>query len=141
MTERNNLFELIDRGSDLMVRARGSSFQDTLLNLVEGILDTVCDIDSVQVKETRKIFCRAPDPGRLVVRVCNDLIYLMDSEKLVFRGAEVKLREVAGTLECEVVLTGEHVDPARHGLKAYLKGASYGGLVVKPDTVEMVIDV
>lgn len=140
-TSGDRPYELMDHGSDLMIRARGNTLEETLANLLRGIMESVSDIERVAPIERKIVRVRAPSLERLAVRVCNELVYLMDAEKMVFREAIVNANSVTEGLECEVVLMGERVNPARHVLKACVKGATYGALVVRPDVVEMILDV
>lgn len=135
-------FELVEHGSDLRVRARGSDLASTLRNLLLGIMELAVDGEGVKGETVVEFCVEGSDCERMVVRTVNEMIYLMDAERMVFRDAEVDVyHQSDGAVSARVRLYGEKVDRQRHALRVQLKGATYGGLVVTPCLMEVTVDV
>jgi SHS2 domain-containing protein len=83
----------------------------------------------------------APDEEDLLVAWLNELIYLFDTENILFKRFEVTVLD--NRLKARVY--GEKVDSSRHRLKTGVKGATYHMLgVSKGDSgcrVQVIFDI
>jgi SHS2 domain-containing protein len=87
--------------------------------------------------ETRTIELRAPDPESMLVAFLTELLYLLETENLVFDGFDIEIEE--GTISAH--LTGKPLA----GLEKEIKAVTYHKLEVRKSgqgyTVNIVFDV
>ncbi len=115
-------FEIIDHTADVGIIAYGSSAEEVFVNAAYGMFNIIAELAEVGETIQRDIVAEASDLEELLVTWLNELLYLFDAEKLIFKRFEIK------NLEREKLYAtayGEKVDPSRHKLKTEVKAATY----------------
>ncbi|MGB9867505.1 MAG: archease [Bacillota bacterium] len=133
-------FEVLDHGSDLRLKAWGVDAPSTLRNLLRGVMELAVKVETVRAENVVEFEVKAPEFERLVVRAVNEMIYLMDAERMVFKDADVEVH-FGSCVTAKVRLYGDRVDRRQHELRVQPKAATYGNAVVTPHLVELTIDV
>jgi len=87
----------------------------------------ITELDLVKEILHRDIVVTASDPESLLVAWLNELIYLFDTENILFKRFDVS---VVGNTRLEARGYGEKVDTLRHQLKTGIKAATYHMLSV-----------
>jgi SHS2 domain-containing protein len=115
-------FEIIDTTADIGIRAFGSGWREVFVNAALGMFSLITDPGSVRPELIRDVSVAAPDRESLLAAWLNELIFLFDTEMLLFGRFEiVRLR----TSLIEARCFGEKVDRSRHELKRGIKSATY----------------
>jgi len=122
-------FEVIDHTADVGVVAYGADLGRAFANAARGLFSLVTELDSVAEVISRDLELAAPDREDLLVAWLNELIYLFDTEHLLFKRFEVTV--FGNRLKARVY--GEKVDSSRHRLKTGVKAATYHLLEVSKD--------
>ncbi len=86
------------------------------------------DLDRVEPREARALAVSAPDLERLLVHWLVDLLFVTETEGLVFAAFEVEVDEAAGSLRA--LAHGEPFDPERHDAGYDVKAVTYHDLEV-----------
>lgn len=115
--------------SDIGIEASGNSVEAAFEAGAEAALNIMFDLDTIEESERVAVTAEAPDIALLFVEVLNEVISLQGL-------GELALKRVgnAGISETDVGFAfsgtayGERFDPARHGVKTEVKGATYSGL-------------
>lgn len=120
-------FETFDHGADIGIRGYGRSIKEAFENGARAMFSVMVDIDEVKVKETREIFCEAPDVESLFVEWLNSLLSTAHLGRMLFSDFQVeimdgKLKGYAG---------GENLDIERHDMRTEVKAATYSMLKVE----------
>ena len=115
-------FDIIDHTADIGIVAYGAELKEAFANVAYAMFTLIADLEDVEEVICRQIEVQAGDVESLLVTWLNELLYLFDTEGIIFKRFEVKeLSET--TLKAEGY--GEQLDKARHSLKSGVKAATY----------------
>jgi SHS2 domain-containing protein len=133
-------FEYIHPTADIGVRARGQNLAEAFGNAAYGLFSIITDLRKVRRSEVHRVEVQAESPEDLLYDWLNQLIYLFDTERLLFKACVIKEFNV-NSLKAECY--GEKVDFSRHQIKMSVKAATYHRLKVDPELhqVEVIFDI
>lgn len=123
-------FEIVDHTADVGIRAYGVNINQAFANAARALFSLITELDDVEEFLHRDIELTAPDEESLLVEWLNELIYLFDTENIVFKRFDVtKLTN----RQLKARSYGEKVDSSKHRLKTGVKAATYHMLKVDND--------
>lgn len=124
-------FDIIDHTADTGIVAYGTDLKEAFANAAYAMFSLIADLGSVKEETCRTIAVEAADRESLVVAWLNELLYLFDVERIVFKRFDIT--ELADTsLKAEGY--GEEMDESRHSLRVGVKAATYHMLRVTKDS-------
>jgi len=115
-------FEIIEHTADVGIIAHGATLSQTFANAARALFSIITELDNVAEVLHRDIELVAPDQESLLVAWLNELIYLFDTENVLFKRFEIS--ELNNT-RLKARSYGERVDKSRHELKTGVKAATY----------------
>ncbi len=120
--------------------AYGKSLAEAFANTAYGLFSLIVEPNEVKEKESRKVTVRAQDAESLLFQWINELIYIFEVERLLFKSFDIT--EFTGQ-SLEATCRGEKYDPSRHQLKTGVKSATYHLLKVdgEKNRVQVIFDV
>ena len=135
-------FDVIEHTADTGVVAYGADLKEAFANVACAMFSLMADLDAVEEQVCRQIEVEAGDRESLVVSWLNELLFLLDVERLVFRRFEVvELSDTGLKARCY----GEKLDALRHSLRGGIKAATYHMLRVARDddghSIRVIFDV
>jgi SHS2 domain-containing protein len=139
-------FEQFDHAADVGIRGIGPSAAEAFRQAALALYALVAS-DPSRVEPARELAFElsAQDLEELLFDFLNELIYLLDAERLVGRELEVEIEPVAPGVRLRARVRGEAHDPSRHGGIVDPKGATYTGLRVAQEgggwVAQCVVDV
>jgi SHS2 domain-containing protein len=139
----NKDFEVIDHTADIGIRAFGIDLAGAFANAARGMFSLITDLDKIHEALYRDVEVKAPDREALLVAWLNELIFLFDTERILFSRFYISaLTDTVLGARC----FGEKVDKSRHELKRGIKSATYHMLKVEQKTdydyrVEVLLDI
>lgn len=123
-------FEIVDHTADVGIIAYGADISQAFANAARALFSLITELDDVEEFLHRDIELTAPDEESLLVAWLNELIYLFDTENIVFKRFDVtKLNN----RQLKARSYGEKVDSSKHRLKTGVKAATYHMLKVDKD--------
>ena len=134
-------FEIIEHTADVGIRACGCDIKEVFANAARGMFSLITELDDVVEAEYRDVELTAPDEENLLVAWLNELIYLFDTENIVFKRFDVT---VLPNVRLRARSYGEKVDSLRHRLKTGVKAATYHMLRVEKGNgcqVQVILDI
>ena len=134
-------FEIIDHTADVGVVAYGDNISQAFSNAARALFSLITELDSVAEVVYRDIELTATDEESLLVEWLNELIYLFDTENIVFKRFDVT---VLPNVRLRARSYGENVDSLRHRLKTGVKAATYHMLKVEKGNgcqVRVILDI
>ena len=134
-------YRLIEHTGDLAFVAYGKDVRELFENAAFALFDVYVDISKVHEETERLIDIRVeaeggkteePDYEQLLVKWLNELLYLSETENLLFKSFRVE-SIVDG--ELKALACGEEFDPERHVVLTPLKAVTYHRIEVvrEPD--------
>jgi len=115
-------FEIVDHTADVGIIAYGADVSQAFTNAARALFSLITELDNVEEFLHRDIELTAPDEESLLVEWLNELIYLFDTENIIFKRFDVtKLNNT----HLKARSYGEKVDSSKHRLKTGVKAATY----------------
>jgi SHS2 domain-containing protein len=118
----------VEHTADVGLEAWGATLAEAYEEVAVGLFELMLDLATVWPRIERRIAVTADDPRDLVVRWLTELLYLVDSEGLVFRRFVVQR---VGERELVATGYGEPLDLSRHDGRTAVKAATYHDLLVE----------
>jgi len=120
-------FEIIDHTADVGIIAYGFNINQAFANAARALFSLITELDSIAEVLHCDIELTAPDQESLLVKWLNELIYLFDTENIIFKRFDItKLNST----QLKARSYGEKVDSSKHKLKTGVKAATYHMLKV-----------
>lgn len=132
-------WEEIEHTADVGIRAFGTTPGELFANAAEGMFSLVADLEGVRPVGEVEVRGSADDLPSLLVKWLSDLLYLHETEHLLFRSFDVR---VEGT-SLQGRARGEAIDKKRHELKLAIKAVTYHRLSVDLErgVAEIIFDI
>jgi len=115
-------FEIIDHTADVGIIAYGDNISQAFSNAARALFSLITELDSIREVLYRDAELAASDEESLLVEWLNELIYLFDTENIIFKRFDVTVLPKA---RLEARSYGEKIDSSRHRLKTGVKAATY----------------
>jgi SHS2 domain-containing protein len=125
-------FDLFPHTADIGIVAYGDGLEEAFSNAAYAMFNLIADLEEVNTTACREIEVEAEDEEELVVRWLNELLYLFDVERVIFKRFE--FIEFTNT-HLKAKGYGEEVDVLRHSLKMGVKAATYHMLKIEKDKI------
>ena len=119
-------FEFIDHTADAGIKVEAPTLENLFETAGLAFTELVTSVDSVNCRVERRFNLEEDDIETLLVSWLQELLYLLDTEDLVFGRFQVKL----DGFSLEGVAWGEHFDPNVHPMKTEIKAVTYHQLEV-----------
>jgi len=117
---------LFEHTADIGVEVTADSLSAVFEGAACAMVSLAVDPAGVRAVDERSIALEADDLGELMFLWLNELLFLMESERMLFSDFDVR---VEGS-RLEAVLRGEPADPGRHSQRSEVKAATYHELSV-----------
>lgn len=128
---------MLEHTADALVEAYGSSLSERFENAAYAMFDQITDPDTVKATEERTVTARAEEPEQLLVDFLQELLFLHDTDNMVFSEFHVVIRDSS----LEATVRGERFDKERHPKKAVVKAVAYHALRLETDRIIVLFDV
>ena len=123
-------FDVVEHTADIGIVAYGADMREAFANAAYGMFSLMADLEQVREETSRYIEAEAGDRESLVVSWLNELLYMFDVERIVFKRFDIL--ELTNT-RLRADAYGEKVDASRHELRSGVKAATYHMLKVSED--------
>lgn len=135
-------FDIIEHTADVGIVAYGTVLEEAFANAAYAMFTLIADLEEVGEEVCRQIEVQAEDKESLLASWLNELLYLFDTEGIIFKRFEVT---ELGESSLKAEGCGEPIDTVRHSLKAGVKAATYHMLRVAREedrySVRVIFDV
>lgn len=115
-------FEVFDHTADVGIHAYGETLIDLFTNAAQGMESLMVSPEHMQVTTSRTITVEAHDTVSLLVAWLHELIFLFDTEYLLFREFEI---DTLTETQLTVRVFGELYDAKRHVLSSAIKAVTW----------------
>ena len=120
-------FEIINHTADVGIVAYGADMSLAFANAARALFSLITDLDDVVEVLHRDVELTAPDEEGLLVKWLNELIYLFDTENILFKRFDIIQ---LNNTQLKARSYGEKADKSKHKLKTGVKAATYHMLKV-----------
>jgi len=134
-------FEILNHTADVGIIAYGADMNRAFANAAKALFSLITELDDVEEVVHRDIELTAPDQESLLVGWLNELIYLFDTEQIIFKRFDIT--QLSQT-HLKARSYGHEVDSSKHKLKMGVKAATYHMLKIEKSNgskVQVLFDV
>jgi SHS2 domain-containing protein len=125
-------FEPIEHTADAGIEVRASTRDELFAGAAVALADTVAFVAALEPRLERRVHLEADDTELLLVDFLNELLFLFETEGVLFCEVEVSLSDLGGgRLALDSRLRGEVYDADVRELRTPLKAVTYHGLKVE----------
>ena len=117
-----NPYEVFDHTADVGLHAFGISLYELFAHVAEGMESLMVSPEQVRSHVSREIRVEGHDAVSLLISWLNELIFLFDTEYLIFRQFEID--DLTET-RLHAFAHGERYDARRHDLSSAIKAATW----------------
>lgn len=143
-SERVRLFSYVEGGppADLTIEAYGSTLGETFENAALAMFNAMTPLEGVEGREARRVEARGDDLEGLLFNFLDELLFVHETELLVFSGMDIHIDEelLQLTAECR----GEPFDPQRHESGIVIKAVTFHQMKIEREergwVVRVVLD-
>ena len=121
-------FELVDHTGDIGVRVFGETLSQLFEQAAQALTFILTDPETIAPKQTRKLVLEARTDEELLITWLNELVYLFDTEGLLFKTYDVLSIQ---NHRLNAHAQGEVYDEDRHPIKTPVKAATYHQLKIE----------
>lgn len=115
-------FEILEHTADTGVVAYGATLEEAFANAARGMFSIMVDLDQVGPVEPREVSVEASDPELLLAEWLSELLFLFETEYMVFSRFEVQF-PAQGRLQATA--WGEPINPERHSIGTGIKAVTH----------------
>ncbi len=119
-------YEEIEHTADVGIRAYGKTASEIFAHAAEGMFSLIADPTEVEPKGEVEVRLAADDLPKLLVAWLSELLFLHETQRLLFCKFKVRVRGTSLRAEA----WGEAIDKRRHELKLAIKAVTYHRLSV-----------
>lgn len=132
-------YEILEHTADLFIKSYGKNAEQCFENIAYAMFDNIVNAEKVENIGELKIQLKADDKERLLVKFLSELLFIFETEKLVFSKFKVKIN--GNELIANVF--GEKFDAKKHGIKNEIKAITYHLLEIneKEGFVKVLFDI
>ena len=120
-------FEFIDHTADVGILVMAPTPEGMFETAALAFTALITNVDSLDLRLERKFRLQEYDMETLLVTWLQELLYLLDTEDLIFGRFQVNLQEFS----LEATAWGEIFDPEIHPMKTEIKAVTYHQLEVE----------
>ena len=111
--------------ADIAFSAWGKDLEETFIAASDATMNVMVeDLDSIQPLEKREVRLQNEALDMLLFDLLQELVYYKDSEKLMLRIHQIKIKRDDGLHVLEAIALGEKLDPNRHQTRADVKAVT-----------------
>jgi SHS2 domain-containing protein len=128
-TQTQGSFQFIDHTADAGILVKAPTLEGMFETAGLGFSELVTRVDSLNCLIQRQFRLQEDDMETLLVSWLQELLYLLDTEGLIFGRFQVNLKDFS----LEATAWGEVFDPEIHTMKTEIKAVTYHQLEVVED--------
>jgi len=138
-------FEFFEVTADVGFRAHGQNLEEAFENAALAVFDTITDTKKINKRLSKRITIESEDEKALLYDWLTELLYLHDSEYLVFYKFRVKIRrEKTDKYVLEADASGEEFNPSIHEIRDEVKAVTFHLMEIQRlngYTVQVILDI
>jgi len=124
-------YEYLEHTADLFFRSYGKSLSECYGNAARAMFSAMIDLHSVDLVIKRTVLLEANDLPALMHDYLSEILFLFETEGLVFRDFDVSVEKKGAVYKLSSVLSGEKFNKKKHIVLTDIKAVTYHDLNVE----------
>ena len=138
-------FQFFDVTADVGYRAYGNNLENAFENAAIAMFEVITDTSTIKPLIKKQIRLEAEDEYAILYDWLSELLFLHDSEYLVFSKFDVKINsKIDGDTKryfLEGSAFGEEFDPLKHERRSEVKAVTYHMMNIKKENFKIILQV
>jgi SHS2 domain-containing protein len=134
-------YEYLEHTADLFFRSYGRSLGECYANAARAMFSAMVDPDSINPAVKKTFLLEANDLPVLMHDYLSEILFLFETEGLVFRVFEVSVEKKGAVYKLSATLSGEKFNKKKHVILTDIKAVTYHGLLVEKRDDQWVAEV
>ena len=122
-------YRFLEHMTDALIEAEGNTLEEAFENAAKGLVDTMIDINKVDVKEEIALKAEGYDLNELLYNWLEEVMLKLLVDRLALKEFKVKIHD--NKLEAKAY--GEPLNLDKHGYKVEIKGVTYHLMSISKD--------
>ncbi len=110
--------------ADVAIESRGDTLEELFVASAMATFEVMADISSIQSKTRRTLLLENPEIDGLLFDWIAELIYLKDSEFMLFGKYDIKITK-STNYQLDAEIFGEEINQSRHDLRCDVKAITF----------------
>ena len=139
-----NKFEFFDVTADVGYKAYGDTLENAFENAALAMFEVITDTSKIKQNTKKEVQIASEDEYALLFDWLSELLFLLDSEFLIFSKFKVKIEKDMGNYILFGTACGEEFDPKRHESRDEVKAVTYHLMNIKKNKkymVQVILDI
>lgn len=128
-------FKVIEHTADFGLRVWAKQIEELFVEAARAFTSCIVDIDEVQNIERQTLHIEAESRDLLLHKMLREILFLQQQNEMVFTEFQVEKSNLnipdVDTLNMDLVLCGEKLDPQRHTICREVKAVTYHDFYLK----------
>ncbi len=137
-------FEFLPHTADAKIRAYGKTLNEVFENTALGVFELITNTKKIEPKVSKEFSLKSEDKEALMYDFIAELIFLHDTQKLVFSKFKVSIKELDKGFELSCLASGEEFNIKKHEENGYVKAMTYSEMKIEKQksawVAEIVVD-
>ena len=116
-------YEILDHTADILLKSYGSSLAEAFEHAAVGMFDQIYPTTDVKSIGEFQVDLQNDDIEQLLVDWLSELLYIHETQKIIFAKFKVNLDEKNNKLVSQAY--GENIDPEKHVIANEIKAVTY----------------
>lgn len=134
-------YEYLEHTADLFFRAYGKSLGECYTNASRAMFSALIDSHSIDPVLKRTVLLEVNDLPALMHDYLSEILFLFETEGLVFQDFDVSIDKKAAVYQLSAVLSGEKFNKKKHIVLTDIKAVTYHDLKVEKRDEQWVAEV
>ena len=132
-------FEFFDVTADVGFRSYGKTLEEAFENAALAMFEVMTDTAKIELLTHKEIMIESEDPMALLYDWLDELIFLHDSENLIFNSFKIEITQIKhDTYHLAGKVWGETFNPDKHESREDVKAVTYHLMGIKEENGFMV---
>lgn len=125
-------YRYLEHATDAFIEVKASSLEEAFVLAARSVVETILDMNSVQVKKTRQLRVTGKDLNYLLYNWLEEIIILTITDGFAVKSVKVKI-EKNSEYAILADLEGEDIDIKKHHFKVEIKAPTFHLMEIKQD--------
>jgi SHS2 domain-containing protein len=126
-------FEFFDVTADVGIHSYGKTMEEAFENAALAMFEVMTDTSRIKPSTRKKVEIESEDPSALLYDWLSELIFLHDSENLVFSQFEIQISQRGDNYQLNGSVRGESFDPDKHESREEVKAVTFHLMDIKEE--------
>jgi SHS2 domain-containing protein len=132
-------YDILDHTADIFIKAKGSTLAEAFEHAAVGMFDQIYPTSEVKPIGEFQVDLQNDDIEQLLVEWLSELLYIYETQKVIFSKFKVNLDEEKNQLISQAY--GEKLDPDKHVITNEIKAVTYHMLEIGQESDQYYIKV